>query len=450
MSSHAHERLAPDVARISPLRRISIVDDPRPEPTTPTPANLEGRIFVMLQGPPGPFFCLLGDRLRELGATVYRINFNGGDRHDWPGEGAIDYRGTLANWPRFFDHFLRDNRITNVMLFGDCRPMHRAAHGMAKLRNVDIHVFEEGYIRPDWVTMELDGVNGNSTLPRDPQWFLEQARILPPVPDLPPITASFNRRVRDSYRYFHHLVTGCWRYPFYRSHRPGSVLTEGVRWGWKLMVSSKRVARQTERALRHVEGQDYFLFPLQLSSDYQIREHSPFDDMASAACYVFDSFQHYAPSNTILLVKEHPLDAGGRIWSRFIAKEARARGLEGRLIHIGGGDLARLSEGSVGMVTVNSTSGTFALAAGVPVVVLGEAIYNVPGLTHQDGLDGYWARPGRPDAAVWRAFHRVLHDRCLVRGGFASESAVTTLIQSVVRRVLAIPYICRSEADCDI
>ncbi|RVT41203.1 capsular biosynthesis protein [Sphingobium algorifonticola] len=390
----------------------------------------------MLQGPPGPFFCLLGERMRSLGATVHRINFNGGDRIDWPGEGAIDYRGSPQRWPRFFDHFLRDKGITDIMLFGDCRPMHRAAHGMAKLRNVNIHVFEEGYIRPDWVTMELDGVNGHSTLPKDPQWFLRQASLLPPVPDLPPITASFNRRVRDSYRYFHHVVTQCWRFPHYRSHRPGSVLVEGIRWAWKLGITNRFVARRTAQALARIEGRRYFLFPLQLSSDYQIREHSPFPDMTSAVHYVLDSFEQHAPADTMLLIKEHPLDAGTTIWSHFIAREARRRGLADRIVHVAGGDLALLAEQSAGMVTVNSTSGTFALAAGVPVKVLGDAIYDVPGVTDQGLLDGFWGAPQQPDGRTWRAFQRVLQNGCLIRGGFASQSGVELLIAAVLERLV--------------
>jgi capsular polysaccharide export protein len=414
-------------------RLRSVANDSAPQSSP----SLAGRIFVLLQGPPGPFFWLLGQRMQELGAIVYRINFNGGDKVDWPGSGSVDYRGNENRWPRFFDHFLRDNGITDVMLFGDCRPLHRAAHGMAKLRNVNIHVFEEGYIRPDWVTMELDGVNGHSTLPRDPAWFLEQAKALPPIPDLPPITASFDRRVRDSYRYFHHVVTQFWRFPHYRSHRPGSVLIEGTRWGWKLVVTNRFVQRATARTLDKMKGRRYFLFPLQLSSDYQIREHSPFQDMMGAVHYVLDSFERHAPGDTMLLIKEHPLDAGTTIWSRFVAREARKRNLHERVAHIRGGDLAALAEGAAGMVTVNSTSGTFALAAGVPVKVLGDAIYDISGVTHQETLDRFWTEPRPPERGQWDAFYRVLQRNCLVRGGFASESAVGALIDGVAARVCA-------------
>ena len=422
--------------RSSPTAKSHLRDVSRDLPPAAQP-SLAGRVFVMLQGPPGPFFCLLGERLRALGAAVHRINFNGGDRIDWPGEGAVDFRDRFAKWPRFFDHFLRDKGITDVMLFGDCRPMHRAAHGMAKLRDINIHVFEEGYIRPDWVTMELDGVNGHSTLPRDPKWFLEQARTLPPVPELPPITASFDRRIRDSYRYFHHVVTQCWRFPHYRSHRPGSVLIEGVRWGWKLVVTKRLAEQRTKRALARVEGKRYFLFPLQLSSDYQIREHSPFPDMASAVHYVLDSFAHHAPADAMLLIKEHPLDAGTTIWSRFVKREATRQNLADRVVHLAGGDLAYLAKHSVGMVTVNSTSGTFALESRIPVTVLGDAIYDIQGITYQGELDRFWTDPQTPDDATWRSFRQVLHNDCLVRGGFASNTAVSILIESVSRRILS-------------
>jgi capsular polysaccharide export protein len=85
----------------------------------------------------------LGAALAAAGHGVFRINFNGGDRVSWD-TGATDYRGTADNWPRFFEDFVKRNEITNLVLFGDCRPLHKAAHGIAKLNHLIIHVFEEG------------------------------------------------------------------------------------------------------------------------------------------------------------------------------------------------------------------------------------------------------------------------------------------------------------------
>jgi len=397
------------------------------------PFDVGQRSFLFLQGPPGPFFAMLAQRLRARGCVVHRINLNGGDRRDWP-EGGIDYRGRRSRWPLYINAFLRDHQITDLVLFGDCRPMHVAATGMAKLRGVSVHVLEEGYIRPDWMTLEPDGVNGRSTLSRDPRWFLEQARTLAPLPDLPPITASFGRRAHDSYWHYHHVVIGKLRFPFYRAHRPGSIMLEGLGWVNRFALAKRR-KRQAEQTLRAIEGKRYFLFPLQLTSDYQIRAHSPFDDMATAAEYVFESFARHAPADALLLVKEHPLDSTFFNWHRFIHAKARALGCAGRILHIDGGDLAALSEASSGMVCVNSTSGTLALASGTPVMVLGDAVYAIRGITHQRGLDRFWIDPQSPDPYVYEAFRRVLHERCLIRGGLASLSAAEILAESMEKRL---------------
>lgn len=395
------------------------------------------RSFLFLQGPPGPFFWMLGEELRKRGSSVHRINLNGGDRNDWPGNG-VNYRGRLTNWSLFVDRYMCEHRITDVILFGDCRPMHMAAHGMAKLRKINVHVFEEGYVRPNWMTLEPNGVNGHSTLSRDPQWFLDQARSLSPMPELPPITASFRRRARDAYRYYHYTLTGRFHYPFYSAHRPGSILIEGFGWLWKFSRSGVR-ARRMEETLREIEGAPFFIFPLQLGSDYQIRTHSPFSDMQTAAAYVMESFARNAPPEARLLIKEHPLDCGFFDWRRFVMRKARALGVSDRILHIDGGDLNGLSSRASGMVCVNSTSGTLALTAGTPVIVLGDAIYDVPGVTHQGKLDDFWRAPYRPDPAIYEAFKRVLHARCLVRGGLASQSAIAILVESTIARLFNSP-----------
>lgn len=393
------------------------------------------RAFLFLQGPPGPFFLLLAQRLDELGHSIHRINLSGGDRYDW-GKDATDYRGTMSAWPLYFDRFLRANRITDVVLYGDCRPVHQAAVRMAKLRGIRVFVFEEGYIRPDWMTLERDGVNGHSPFDRNPELILASSRWLPEIPDLPQITADFRRRARDSYWHYHHVVTGRLGFPFYRTHRSHSIIGEGLGWLLKF-AKARRRARQAEEALAAIDGRDFVLFPLQLTGDYQIREHSPFESMPQAVDYVLDSFAAHAPPGQILLVKEHPLDASWRNWPAYLRRRARKLGIADRVICIDGGDLQRLSSAAAGMVCVNSTSGTLALENGIPVVVLGDAVYDVPGITHQSGLDSFWQSPERPDPELYAAFKKALHAKCLVRGGLASLSATETLVQNSIERLIA-------------
>ncbi|MDB5685420.1 MAG: Capsule export protein, partial [Rhizorhabdus sp.] len=131
--------------------------------------------FLFLQGLAGPFFSRLGEALAASGNGVHRINFNGGDKIYWQLPGAIDYRGNLDKWPRFLAKILARRSITDILLFGDCRPLHSVAIAVASRVGVKVHVFEEGYVRPDFVTLEAGGVNGHSRLSRSPEHYLEAA-----------------------------------------------------------------------------------------------------------------------------------------------------------------------------------------------------------------------------------------------------------------------------------
>jgi len=410
------------------------------------------RRFLFLQGPPGPFFHQLAQELARHGAAIRRIHFNGGDQHDWPSpidsptdsHPATPFRGRAATWPLFIDHFLRAHAITDLVLFGDCRPLHMVAHQMARLAGVRVHVFEEGYIRPNWLTLERDGVNGHSSLPRDAASILAAAQGLSMPPPMSTIGASLGRRTRDTWGYFRHMVWGAvsLRYPFYQSHRPGSIVWEGLGWVYAQMMKRPRAA-QTEATLKKLseaalKGQRYFLFPLQLTSDYQIRVHSPFSSMKQAADYVLASFAAHAPADAKLVIKEHPLDfaSWGR-WRAYVTDRARSLDLCDRLIHVAGGDLNQLALDSLGMVVVNSTSATFALAGGIPVKALGTAVYAMEGITDSATLADFWQSPTPPDPALWDAFARLLHNTCLIRGGLASESATRILIEGAVPKLLA-------------
>lgn len=390
--------------------------------------------FLFLQGPPGPFFDRLGGALRDLGHAVHRINLNAGDVASWSGP-AIDYRGTAERWPSFVDDYLVQHAITDVILFGDCRPLHNAARGMARLRGVRVHVFEEGYIRPNWATLELDGVNGHSTLPRDPKWYLDAARTLPPLAQRPTVPSRFRRRAQEATTYYARTSLGKWRFPHYRSHRDRSAAAEALGW-LKQFALRKHHEDQAETALSRLEGRRYFTLPLQLSSDHQIRIHSLFGTMQAGASYVIESFARSAPEDALLLVKEHPLDSSLFSWRHFIRREARRLDVEDRVIFAKGGHIGDIVEGSLGVVTVNSTTGTLALASGVPVIALGQAVYNIPGITFDGPLDAFWSRPTPPDPRIWDAFSRVLQARCLVYGGFASDEGIEMLVEGSITRLV--------------
>ena len=84
------------------------------------------RHFLFLQGLPGPFFRRLAAALRARGHRASRVHFNGGDWWDWRGApGATSFRGHSDGFAAWLDDHIARNDITDVILFGDNRPLHR-------------------------------------------------------------------------------------------------------------------------------------------------------------------------------------------------------------------------------------------------------------------------------------------------------------------------------------
>ncbi|MEE4453621.1 capsular biosynthesis protein [Novosphingobium resinovorum] len=393
------------------------------------------RTVLLLQGLMGPLFRRLGQELLAAGHTVHKINFNGGDRVFWRLPNGLEYRGSLEDWPQWLAAVIRDKGVTDVTLFGDCRDHHMDATRVCRELGVPVHVFEEGYVRPDWVTLELGGVNGHSSLPRDPVWYRETAAALPPVPPHAQVPSSFRRRAAEGLLYNVADVLMRWYYPHWTNHRPWHPLVEGMGWLRKLSRRKEREAAGAALVHRLVHTDaPYFLFPLQLDSDAQIRLHSPFVGIADALKLVLGSFAAHAPAGTRLVVKEHPLDNGVRDWQQETADMARRFGVEERIDYLAWGDIVPVTRRAQGVVTINSTSGTLALAEGVPVVALGHAVYDIPEITCQAGLDAFWTDPVAPDAPTFAAFRRVLVERCLIPGGFFSDEALDKVVRHAVAR----------------
>jgi capsular polysaccharide export protein len=181
----------------------------------------------------------------------------------------------------------------------------------------------------------------------------------------------------------------------------------------------------------------FYLLPLQLNCDSQIQLHSTFGSMTPVISTIIESFARTAPADTMLVVKEHPLDDGLVNWRRVVTELAAASGVSDRVVYLELGDLDGLIGKSLGVVTVNSTTGTLALAMGIPVITLGMAIYDLAGLTHQGPLDAFWAAPTAPDPALFAAFRQVLTSRCLLVGSFFSEEGIKLLVNNAVNRLEA-------------
>jgi capsular polysaccharide export protein len=404
-------------------------------PASPAPRSAQ-RVFLFLQGPLTPFFRLIADRLEQRGHAVRRINLWFGDQLHWRRPGATAYRGRQRDWPAFIATYLEREGVTDIVLLGEQRAYHRVAIDAAHARGIQVVATDYGYLRPDWITLELDGMSAASRFARDPDAIRGLARRCPAPALERRFHDSFWRMVRWDMTY--HLAGSALRilYPFYRSHHVYHPILVYLGTGLHLLRTrlARRRTRQRVRALVRGDA-PYFVFPLQMQNDFQIRVYSPFDRLEVAIDRVVGSFAAHAPPGSRLVIKEHPLDPGMINWRRICRRIADRHGVAGRVDFLDGGALDRLLAACRGVITVNSTVGVWGLLAGRPVIALGSAVYDTPGLTHQAGLDAFWTRPEPVDTALRDDFVRALAGTIQIRGVYYNQPGLDAAVAAAADRL---------------
>lgn len=408
--------------------------------------------LLILQGPASPFLKGLAAAAEKRGLAVHKINFCLGDTVFWWPRKAEWFKGTDAQWPHYLERYCRDRQITDMLMLGDGRPKHAAAIAVAHRLGIRVHVFEHGYLRPDWLTIEPDGMSGRSRFPRDSEVIRAIAADRPPADLSAHFRSSFlTYALLDLAYHVPNMLLGWMVHPNYRTHGPVHPVAEYAGWIGKAFSAGRRRREAQAIERRYLPGLPqqsprFFLFPLQLAGDYQIRIHAPLGDLDRLVEGVIRSFARHAAPDRRLLFKTHPIDNGLSDWRRKIADMAHAEGVGERVDLIDGGDLDRLIARAEGVVTVNSTVGLTALLAAKPVISLGASVYDIPGVTHQGSLSSFWTNPEAPEADMADALARALIATIQVRGGFIGKAAIESGAQEMVERILS-PSPLLSEGD---
>jgi capsule polysaccharide modification protein KpsS len=383
-------------------------------------AELSGRQLLFLQGPAGPFFARVAEQLRAAGAQVTKVNFNGGEELYYRLPGVVRFRDSLEAWPAFFEQLVHERAIDGVVLFGDCRPVHRAAIERAQKLGIDVFVFEEGYLRPDFVTFEKGGVNGHSGIPKDPAHFF--GKELQPEPAHLPIKHAFLKSALHTICYACAAALRKGHYPHYRHHRDIRPFVQAGLW---IRGATRRAVhtvrdRQLAKRLEANDMPPYFLVPLQVHLDSQLA-HSPYGTINQFIREVVDAFAQHAPPDHVLLLKLHPMDRPYSDYSTEIEALRLKHGLGERLLYADVINLPAALRGARGTIVINSTVGLSSLTHGTPVKCLGRAIYDLPGLTHQGPLAEFFTAPQPVDRDLYQRFRQWLLEQNQLNGSVWSR-----------------------------
>ena len=400
----------------------------------------QNRRFLFMQGPHGPFFSRLGKMLVAAGAEVWRVGFNRGDRSFWREEASyIPFKGTLAEWPETLRRIITLRKITDIVLYGDTRPIHAEAVRLAQAAGITVHVFEEGYLRPYWVTYERGGSNGNSRLMQlgvaQMQKALETLDM--DLPDAPARWGDMRQHMFWGALYHWLVMTGFWDYRNFRPHRALTV-------GQEFWLYVKRLAllpiHRWERIaatfrIKH-GGFPYHLVLLQLEHDSSFQMHSPFKSMTDFLAVVMEGFAKGAAPHHHIVFKAHPLEDGRVPVAQEIRRLAKLHGVTGRVHFVRGGKLAALLNHARSAVTVNSTAAQQVLWRGLPLKTFGAAVYAKPEFVSTQALKDFFILPTRPDSRAYRDYRHYLLETSQVPGGFYSSRGRRELLRQVVDMML--------------
>jgi len=401
----------------------------------------QNRAFLFLQGPHGPFFRRLGQMLHRANAQVWRVGFNAGDQAFWRDRNTyIPYTGSADDWPDTFRRVLSDKKITDIVLYGDTRPIHAQAIEIARAAGLTVHVFEEGYMRPYWVTYERDGTNGNSKLM---EMSVQQMRAALENSDmdtaLPPASwGDMRQHIFYGALYHGFVLLKNRRYRNFRPHRALSVREEFHLYIKRLLLMPMQAVerRLATWRIRH-GGFPYHLALLQLEHDASFQAHSPFSSMTDFLETVIEGFALGAPPHHHLVIKAHPLEDGRAPIRSELRRLVRVHGVQGRVHYVRGGKLAQLLDEARSAVTVNSTAAQQVLWRGIPLRTFGQAVYAKPEFVSTKPLRDFFAGAERPDRRAYTDYRRYLLETSQIAGGFYSARGRRQLLRQAVDMMLA-------------
>jgi len=384
--------------------------------------EIKDKNILFLQGPIGFFFKELDLFFRNRGATTFKITLNASDWLFSNKDNTHPFKGKRDEWIPFIKTFLKEQKIDKIFLFGDCRFYQSHAISISMKLDIDVFVFEEGYVRPDFVTMEKYGVNNFSKISRDPAFYMAlDDRYLTLEREILPANLKYRRMVFSAIFYYITSHLFAFLYPHYIHHREPSAIKEFFWQGRNIFRKVKY--KVTEKGLlRKLTGElskKYYFVPLQTYNDFQLREHSAFASIEAFIDDVLYSFAKYAPKETLLVLKHHPVDRGRKNYEAYIAEVSNDLDISERVMSIHDLHLPSCLQNAIGTVTINSTVGLSSLFHRTPTITLGEAIYDIDGLTSEGmSLDDFWNNYKVPDNVLFHKYRNYLIETTQLNGSF--------------------------------
>ncbi|MES2528855.1 MAG: hypothetical protein V4598_17345 [Bdellovibrionota bacterium] len=271
----------------------------------------------------------------------------------------------MARYYEYLSAFIKEYEITHILCHNDLRWQHALAKVVAKESNIKIFFSEEGLFRPDTMTLDSAGVNANSSVPRQRDFYL--STVYQPDENFKPIEHTYGRRI---------LRIGFFGI-FLMLNKIGDITHLNIKSKNKvykfrgyLKLFLKKLVNKSAPPKNVPIDSPYIFVPLQVSHDTQTVVHSPFRDTQEFIHSLeesYQSLQEELKKKYKLVFKKHPMEE--HVQYKFSNDSI-----------ISTNETSFLVQSAAMVILVNSTVIVDALKARKNIITLGNSLFNIDGL----------------------------------------------------------------------
>lgn len=356
--------------------------------------------------------------LKDAGHQVAKVIFCAPDLiYRFKGIRTHLFRKPLADFESWLRELVATEHYDTFFLYNHYRPYNQIAWSLAEEKGLACHVFELGLIRPNCVTVFSNKTQPLPTMSEAWTQVLSGLRT-PKQAETPPELCQVSTPAK-LFSFCTNFVLSRITSPLFpnfvdqREMKLGRHFKYGLIHLWRFIERSRDCEFDSIFA-SELSGR-YYAAPLQVHSDTQITQCSDFKSIEQFIKVVVRSFARFAPADTKLVFKVHPMDRGYKDYTDLIAGLDHRLG-GGRILYVDRVQLPTLLSHSRGVVNINSSVGISGLVHHAPVIALGKAVYDLPDLTFQGGLDAFWTQAQKPKNLQVKQFINLLLETSQGRG----------------------------------
>ena len=382
--------------------------------------SIDGSVLLLV-GPIGSFFSRFYRYLKNKNINVYKVSFPlyefGFDKKD-----RIFYNQNVNEFNQFLLDAIFKHNIRHIFMYGNVLIPHKIALSVVNLLrnngyNIDLYVFELGYLRPNFVTIEENDINYNSCLNKPKSFYLSKSKFY----YKPNLYNYSNFRIRKIWKLITFIQHSFVRYNIVSSQhklQPRPIYIWYQLKGFLLKYLYYITELRTRKLL--FSSSNVFLVILQVAMDSQITEGSEFKSIYEFIETVIISFSNNSDKSSLLFFKHHPRDRGYNNYSKYIYRLACKYNIKNRVLYFHDIKLSKifLNKFCKGVVLINSTVGFQSLYHSIPVKALGSTPYKTAGLTDDQPLDDFWLNPNPVNKDLFNSFYKYTIEETQIYGNF--------------------------------